>query len=42
MTWIMLRNAAYARHRWYNLVYEGGCPVRWQWHLQMLRSFYGW
>jgi hypothetical protein len=42
MTWALMREAAIRRHRWMNLVYEGGCPIRWARHMALIRAVYGW
>ena len=42
MLWIVMRNAALRRHWYVNQMLEGGCPLRWQWHLAMVRAVYGW
>ena len=39
--WSAMRAAAIARHRWFNLVFEGGCPLRWEDHMRVIRAFYG-
>jgi len=40
--WSVMRAAAIERHRVVNLCLEGGCPVRWQRHLALIRAVYGW
>jgi hypothetical protein len=42
LTWIALRNAAYLRHAWWNLVFEDADPECWRTHRDMVRRFYGW
>lgn len=39
---MMMRNAAVARHLWFNMVVECGCPAHWRWHAEMIRKVYGW
>ena len=41
MIWLSMRNAALARHWWFNQMFEGGCPICRQWHVAMVRAFYG-
>lgn len=39
--WHLLRLAAIARHRWFNITFEDGCPVKWEEHMALIRKFYG-
>jgi len=40
--WSAMRAAAIRRHAIVNLCLEGGCPVRWQRHMALIRAVYGW
>ena len=41
MMWHLLRAAAIARHRWFNIMFEGGDPEKWESHMALIRKFYG-
>ncbi len=41
MFWVFMRQAALQRHWIFNQMVEGGCPVRWQLHLAIVRAVYG-
>jgi hypothetical protein len=41
MIWHMMREAAIGRHRMINVTLEGGCPIRWEGHMAVIRAFYG-
>jgi hypothetical protein len=41
MLWLMMRRAAVQRHWIVNQMLEGGCPIRWRWHMAMIRVVYG-
>lgn len=41
MVWDMMRDAAIARHRCLNVLFENSCPIAWAAHMNIVRSFYG-
>jgi hypothetical protein len=41
LTWLLLRQAAMMRHRFWNRIFEPGDPDLWKLHKEMVRRFYG-
>jgi hypothetical protein len=37
----MMRDAAIARHRFLNVMFEAACPVAWERHMRIVRAVYG-
>lgn len=39
--WDDMRTAAIERHRYLNVKYEKSNPITWEWHMAIVRGFYG-
>jgi hypothetical protein len=41
LIWNLMRNAAIARHRYLNFMFEASCPIKWAAHMRIVRWVYG-